>query len=110
MDVRPAGIVVAAIALLAAPTPARAQAPDRCRFLCTPEFLIEPTWTIEPLAQRHRIVDAEGERTVAREHVFELVLAVDIPTKLPRLGFTSEAIWAPADDDNRVELDPRELA
>jgi hypothetical protein len=105
VGVRPAGVVVAVIALVAAPGPARAQPPDRCRFLCTPEFLIEPTWTIEPLARRHRIVDADGERTVAREHVFELVLAVDIPTKFPRLGFTSEAIWAPAADENEVELE-----
>src|SRR5688572_22209655 len=98
-------VTVAAITVIGAPLPARAQAADSCRFVCTPEFLIEPTWTIEHLAQRHRVVDADGQRRVTRERVFELVLAVDIPTKLHRIGLTSEAIWAPAADDNEVELE-----
>ena len=106
MGVRIAGsVLVVTIAAVVAPSVARAQTSDSCRFVCAPEFLIEPTWTIEHLASRHRIADPDGERRVPREHVFELVLAVDLPTKFRRIGFTSEAIWAPATDDNEVELE-----
>ena len=79
---------------------------DPCRVLCDLELKIEPTWTIENLANRHRIVASDGTIERAnREHVFETVLAVDIQTKLPRLGFTVEAIASPFSDDNAVELE-----
>jgi hypothetical protein len=45
--------------------------------------LIEPTFTVENLARGPRVL------------VFEVILAVDIPTTLPRLGFTAEAILVP---------------
>ena len=84
------------VALLSA-TPLFAQEP-RCRFLCAPTLLVEPTLTIEDLAE-------------TRGSVFETIVAVDIPTKLSRLGFTLEAIMTPfarAEDDlrdNAVELE-----
>jgi len=37
--------------------------------------------------------------------VFETVLALDLKTKLPRLGFTAELSTAPFSDDNSAELD-----
>jgi hypothetical protein len=42
---------------------------------------------------RHRVVTPDGivER-VNRERVFEVVLAVDMATKIPWLGLTAEAI------------------
>ena len=64
-------------------------------FLCAPELKIEPTWTIENLGRRGR-VEADGivERT-RRESVFELIFALDVPTTIPRVGLTFEAIFVP---------------
>jgi hypothetical protein len=84
-----------AAVLVSIPAPAFAQGDPRCFFLCAPELKIEPTWTIEPLAARPRIEsDGQVERA-ARETVFEIIFAVDIPTTIPRLGFTLEAIFVP---------------
>jgi len=67
----------------------------RCRLICAPELKIEPTWTVENLAGRPRIeADGHVERA-ARENVFELILALDVPTTIPRIGFTFEAIFVP---------------
>lgn len=85
---------------------ALAQEADKCRFICELEWKVEPTFTIENLANRHRVVTPDGvvER-VERERVFETVLALDFKTKVPRLGFTAEAIASPFSDDNSVELE-----
>lgn len=88
-----------------APSAAAAQ-PDQCRFICGPAVKIEPTFTIEHLAQLHRVATADGStERASRERVFETVLAVDLPTTVPRLGFTIEAIAAPFSDDNAVQLE-----
>jgi hypothetical protein len=82
-------------AVLLSAVPVTAQHSPRCVFLCAPELKIEPTWTIEHLAGRHRI-EADGQvEQVSRESVFELILALDVPTTVPRLGFTFEAIFVP---------------
>jgi hypothetical protein len=66
--------------------------------LCAPQLKIEPTFTIEHLAQRHR-VEADGAvERVGRKTVFELIFAVDIPTQIPRIGLTLEAILIPFGD------------
>ena len=85
---------------------ALAQEADKCRFICELEWKVEPTFTIENLANRHRVVTPDGvvER-VERERVFETVLALDFKTKVARLGFTAEAIASPFSDDNSVELE-----
>ena len=72
-----------------------AQDQPKCVFLCAPELKIEPTWTIENLGRRGR-VEADGivERT-RRESVFELIFALDVPTTIPRVGLTFEAIFVP---------------
>lgn len=81
--------------LLLLPALASAQNKPRCAFLCAPELKIEPTWTIEHLASRHRIEsDGQVERAL-RETVFELIFALDVPTTIPRVGFTLEAIFVP---------------
>ena len=94
--------LAAAVLLLLAP-PAAAQGDDepRCRFLCAPDFKVEPTVTFENLGNRAR-VEAAGDGSGAgaparqeRESVFELILALGIPTELPRVGFTLETILVP---------------
>lgn len=75
---------------------AGAQTQETCRLLCTPQLLVEPTVTIENLIHGARVITADGDQEQAeRETVFEIILAVDIPTRLPRLGFTAEAILIP---------------
>jgi hypothetical protein len=75
-------------------------AQDRCRILCAPELKIEPTFTIENLVRAPLVetiedgVVVEGARE-KRERVFELIFAVDVPTTIPRVGLTFEAIFKP---------------
>jgi hypothetical protein len=89
--------------------PASAQAQDAarsCRFICELEWKVEPTFTIENLANRHRVVTPDGAtERASREWIFETVLALDMATRVPRLGFTVEAITSPFSDDNAVELE-----
>ena len=91
---------VAAIALLLVASPALAQGAPRCRILCTPELKIEPTVTVEDLFQRPVIETLEDGRVVdtsrvERETVFELIFALDVPTEIPRVSLTLEAIFIP---------------
>ena len=83
------------VGLLLLPMPSAAQDEPRCAFLCAPELKIEPTWTIENLGARPRVeIDGHVERA-ARETVFELILSLDVPTTIPRIGLTFEAIFVP---------------
>ena len=97
---------IACVGLLAHPSIAAAQDEPQCRFICELEAKFEPTWTIENLASRHRVMTEDGvvER-VERERAFEVVLALDLGTRLEWLGFTAEAIASPFSDDNEVELE-----
>lgn len=102
--------IVAAVMLLAWSSEARAQAaapePEPCRFICELAWKFEPTFTVENLANRHRVAADDGSTELAeRERVFEIVLALDLETKVPWLGFTVEAITAPFSDGNEVELE-----
>jgi hypothetical protein len=85
------------VALLVAAAPAAAQDdPDRpCKILCAPELKVEPTFTIEHLAQRPRVEEGGVAGRVARETTFELIFALDVPTQIPRIGLTLEAILIP---------------
>lgn len=104
-SVRPVVGVAAAVAatLLLGAAPAVAQeqeAESRCRILCAPDFKLEPTFTFENLANRARVevTDGAGAMSMARqegEAVFELILALGIPTEIPRVGFTLETIFVP---------------
>jgi hypothetical protein len=83
------------VGLLLLPSLASAQEEPRCALLCAPALKIEPTWTIENLGARPRVeVDGQVERT-ARESAFELIWALDVPTTIPRVGLTLEAIFVP---------------
>ncbi len=81
--------------------PVAVPAQERCAFLCVPDVKIEPTVTIEHLFGAARIQeidelgDAVATTTEERESVFELILAVGIPTEIPRVGFTVETIFVP---------------
>ena len=87
---------IGALILLGGASLAFAQDDPACRFVCAPTLNVEPTITIEPLFRAPRISAGGGtpERS-SREVAFETVFALDIPTRLPRLGFTLEAIVAP---------------
>ena len=84
------------------PTPVLAQ-DDGCAFLCAPELKIEPTITFEPIFRRPTIEALDDGRVVGRgqpdtDSVFELVLAIEIQTEIPRVGFTVETIFVPSGD------------
>ena len=73
---------------------------ERCFFLCRPELKIEPTFTVENIFSRHNVAETEGDRQIGvsraeREVVFETILALDVPTSIPRVGFTFETIFIP---------------
>ena len=88
-------VLLVAVALSLLPAPAAAQGGDSCVFVCAPELKIEPTITLENIGRRARVeVDGAIER-LERERVFELIFALDVPTEIPRVGFTLEAIFVP---------------
>ena len=102
---RLAALCLASVGGLSVPALAAAQDEPRCVILCAPALKIEPTWTIENLGGSRRVeVDGRVE-SLGVESVFELVLALDIPTTIPRVGFTFETIFAPFVRDNSVEIE-----
>ena len=96
-----AATVAAAVLLGAAPAAAQEPGQEpRCRIFCAPDFKVEPTFTFENLANRARVevLDDAGNVSTGRqegESVFELILALGIPTEIPRVGFTLETIFVP---------------
>jgi len=90
------GVAAAGLSLAAAPAAAQQEEEKRpCAFLCSPELKIEPTFTIENLGGGPR-VEAAGEVERAKpETVFELIFALDVPTRIPRVGVSLEAIFVP---------------
>ena len=79
-------------------TAVSAQEPDiECSFFCAPSLKIEPTVTFEPIFGRPEIENlADGTiLSSVTEATFELILAVGIPTEIPRVGFTVETIFIP---------------
>lgn len=85
---------------------AQAQNSVPCRFLCAPEFNIEPTITFTTLFNSPRIIVDDGA-TVRdrRETDFELILSFGLPTRIPWLDFTVEAIFLPFEADSTPELE-----
>ena len=93
-------VAVAILLLICIPASLSAQTAERCRVLCAPELKIEPTLTIENLARAPLVETLEDGVVVdrSREHrerVFELIVAAEVPTALPRIGLTFEAIFKP---------------
>ena len=85
---------------------AQAQHPAPCRFLCAPEFKVEPTVTFGNLFGAPRIQDEQG-RTVRepRETDFELILSFGLPTRVSWLEFPVEGIVLPFDRESTPELE-----
>jgi hypothetical protein len=86
------------LCFLLMPIAAFAQEP-KCFVLCAPDLKIEPTFTWENLkAPRVAVSDGLGNTVVQRtrsERIFETVLAIGIPTTIPRTTFTFETIVKP---------------
>ena len=92
--------------LLIGVLPAHAQQTSPCRFLCTPEFNVEPTITFTNLFGSPRIQSDDGPVTrEPRETELELILSLGLPTRISWLDFTVEAIFLPFDADSTPELE-----
>lgn len=88
--------------------PAQAQESVRpCFILCAPSLHVEPTLTIENLFARHRLQSVGSGATgrAKRAALFEMILALDVPTTIPRVGLTLESIWPPFASENPVSLE-----
>jgi hypothetical protein len=76
---------------------AQERAAKTCLVVCAPALAIEPTLTVENLLRRPRVLDLQ-DQAVNREDrstEFEIIIAADVPTTLPRVALTFEAIWTP---------------
>lgn len=100
-------VVCAVVCLFAGVSEAGAQSAEpRCRVLCAPEFNVEPTVTITNLFGGPG-VEIEGEPPIRERRAteFEMILALDVDTGLPWLGFTVEAIFLPFDRESTPDLE-----
>ena len=93
-------VAVATILLIGCSASLSAQTQERCHVLCAPKLKVEPTFTIENLVRAPLVETLDGGMVVERgrekrERVFELIFALDVPTEVPRLGLTFEAIFKP---------------
>lgn len=95
------------LCVLAVPASAQGQQEQEgCRFLCAPEFKVEPTFTVTHLVRPARVVGEDGvPAREPRETEFELILSFSLPTRIPWLGFTVEAIFLPFDSESTPELE-----
>ncbi|MGE4054750.1 MAG: hypothetical protein AB7F99_08125 [Vicinamibacterales bacterium] len=99
-------VVAMAAVLLGAASTLFAQEQAVCRFLCGPEFHVEPTVTFGNLLERPRVVRENGG--IAREpHEtdVEIILSLGLPTRVSWLEFTMEAIFLPFDREGTPELE-----
>jgi hypothetical protein len=100
--------VAAAVALCAVAwaSPAAAQAEAPCRLLCAPSLKIEPAVTVGNLFAAPRVADDRQQVSLdRRESSFEVVVALGVPTQLPWLAMTAEAIVQPFAQDATPELE-----
>lgn len=98
--------VLVLIAVLTKMSSAFAQTSPPCRLLCAPEFKIEPTITVTNLFGGARIADDTGGVTrEQRETELEIIFSFGLPTRLPWLEFTAEAIVLPFDRESTPELE-----
>jgi len=93
--------------LLCAPSIAWAQpAQPACGVLCAPRLKVEPTITFSNLFGSPRVITDPGvPEPVPRDTEFELILSLDLPTRISWLGFTVEAIVLPFQRDSTPELE-----
>jgi len=80
--------------------------PPVCRVLCTPELKVEPTITFTNLFGSPTVVAEDGTTTQERRaRDFEVILSIDLPTRLSWLGFSVEAIFLPFNRESTPELE-----
>lgn len=102
---RPACVVLLWMSVASPHVQAQGQE-SACRFLCAPAFKVEPTFTITNLFGSPRIVSEDGISTRERRDIeFEVILSVDLPTRISWLGFTVETIFLPFDQGSTPELE-----
>src|SRR4029453_5643147 len=94
---------------LLAPMNALAQQ-GKCFVLCAPTLKIEPTTTWENIFKAPRIAETDSQgntvvRKLPRENIFETVIAVDVPSTIPRASFTFEVITRPSVKGSSPELE-----
>jgi len=101
------GVSLIAACMLAMTSHAIAQEePPVCRVLCAPELKVEPTITFTNLFGSPTVVAENGTATQERrERDFEVILSIDLPTRLSWLGFSIEAIFLPFDRESTPELE-----
>lgn len=100
---RPTVMTVVAVLLGGASISAQASAP--CRVLCAPEFKVEPTITFSNLFGSPRVEEDGTVTRERRETDFEMILSLGLPTRVPWLEFTVEAIFLPFEGDSTPELE-----
>lgn len=93
--------------VLVVPSRATAQhEQSACRVLCAPKFKVEPTITFTNLFGSPRVVTEGGVPERRRgETEFEVILSLDLPTRIAWLGFTVEGIFLPFERDSTPELE-----
>jgi hypothetical protein len=91
--------------LLCAVLPVHAQSAATSRFLCSPEFLVEPTITFERLWVPRTTTESGAVTRDRREAEFEVILSLGLPTRVSWLEFAVEAIFLPFDADSTPELE-----
>lgn len=96
---------IAAMTLLLNATPIWAQASVPCRVLCAPELKVEPTITFSNLFGSPRVEQDGAITRERREADFEVILSLGLPTRVPWLELTVEAIFLPFDRDSTPELE-----
>ena len=83
-----------------------AQEKDGCRFLCAPKFKVEPTITTTNLFSSPRVqVDDAAPTRERRQTQFEVILSMDLPTRISWIGLTVETIFLPFDRSSTPELE-----
>lgn len=101
---RTATLLLSAVLMHA--TPSFGQPAAACRLLCAPEFKVEPTITVTNSFGGARIADDAGEiAREGRETELEIIFSFGLPTRIPWLEFTAEAIVLPFDRDSTPELE-----
>ena len=101
---RSLGTVLTMALILCGASQVTAQDQSACQVLCAPEFGVEPTVTSTFGAARI----AQPDGTTGRdpdETDFEVVLSLDLPTRIPWLGFTIEGSLEPFDLESTPELE-----
>lgn len=83
------------VGFLLAPGAAHADEKTRCFVLCEPALKLEPTVTVGNLIAPARVQDVTtgDTSTLPREAGLEVILALGIPTQVPRVKLTLESIF-----------------